>query len=75
MSRGRPSEKPPVKLDKWTLDTTDYKGERSIVKFNKSISPNGPYCIEHTLPKGYRQPKFKAEKNKAYAQQPVVMVF
>lgn len=75
MSRGRPSEKPAIKLDKWILESTDYDGTQSTIKFNKSKSPNGPYSIEHTPPKGYRQLKFKAEKKKAYGQQPVVMVF
>ena len=39
MSRGRPALEA-VKLDKWVLDNTDYTGERSIIKFDRSKSPN-----------------------------------
>ena len=74
MSRGRPSEQV-ERLDKWTIDSTDYDGSRSIIKFDKSKSPNGPYSIENIPPKGFRQPKFKPEKGKAYGKQPVVLVF
>lgn len=74
MSRGRPSEQI-ERLDKWTIDSTDYTGERSIIKFDRSKSPNGPYSFENIPPKGYRQPKFKPEKGKAYGKQPVVLVF
>ena len=75
MSRGRPSEKPAVRLDKWVLESNEYDGSKSIVKFDREKSPNGPYSIEYTPPKGYRHPKFKPEKGKAYGKQPVVMVF
>ncbi|MDB4378288.1 hypothetical protein N9Z41_00820 [bacterium] len=73
-NRGRPAEQV-ERLDKWTLDSTDYDGSRSIIKFDKSKSPNGPYSFEHTPPKGFRQPKFKPDKGKAYGKQPVVLVF
>ena len=75
MSRGRPKEKEAIALDKWVIDSTDYTGERSIIKFDRSKSPNGPYSFENTPPKGTRQLKFKPEKSKAYGKQPVVLVF
>ena len=74
MSRGRPSEQI-ERLDKWIIDSTDYDGSRSIIKFDRSKSPNGPYSFETILPKGSRQPKFKPDKGKAYGKQPVVLVF
>jgi hypothetical protein len=36
---------------------------------------NGPYKTEITYPKGQVFPKIKPEKGKAYAKQPVVIVF
>jgi hypothetical protein len=73
--RGRPSETPAIALDKWVLDIKDWDTSKTIIKFNRSISPNGPYSIEITPPKGHHHPKFKLEKGKAYGKQPVVMVF
>ena len=73
-NRGRPSEQV-ERLDKWVLDDTDYTGARSIIKFDRSKSANGPYSFENIPPKGFRQPKFKPEKGKAYGKQPVVLVF
>ena len=73
-NRGRPAEQV-ERLDKWIIDSTDYDGSRSIIKFDKSKSPNGPYSIENIPPKGFRQPKFKPDKGKAYGKQPVVLVF
>ena len=73
-NRGRPSEQV-ERLDKWVLDDTDYMGARSIIKFDRSKSANGPYSFENIPPKGFRQPKFKPEKGKAYGKQPVVLVF
>ena len=75
MSRGRPKEQEAIVLDKWVIDSTDYTGERSIIKFDRSKSSNGPYSFENTPPKGNRQPKVKPEKGKAYGKQPVVLVF
>ena len=75
MSRGRPKEQEAIVLDKWVIDSTDYTGERSIIKFDRSKSSNGPYSFENTPPKGNRQPKVKHEKGKAYGKQPVVLVF
>jgi len=73
MSRGRPSEQS-ERLDKWTLDSTDYDGSRSIIKFDKSKSSRGPYLIEHISPKGYKQPKPDIDQ-RMYGKNPVVMVF
>ena len=75
MSRGRPKEQEAIVLDKWVIDSTDYTGERSIIKFDRSKSSNGPYSFENTPPKGNRQPKVKPEKGKAYGKQPVVLAF
>jgi hypothetical protein len=74
MSRGRPSEQV-ERLDKWTIDSTDYDGSRSIIKFDRSKSSNGPYSWENNPPKGFRQSKVKPDKGKAYGKQPVVLVF
>jgi hypothetical protein len=74
MSRGRPSEQV-ERLDKWAIDSTDYDGSRSIIKFDRSKSANGPYSFENTPPKGFRQSKVKPDKGKAYGKQPVVLVF
>ena len=72
-NRGRPSEQV-ERLDKWTIDSTDYDGSRSIIKFDRSKSPNGPYSIEYVPPKGYRQPKPKIDQ-RMYGKNPVVVVF
>ena len=73
MSRGRPSEQV-ERLDKWVIDSTDYDGSRSIIKFDRSKSANGPYSWENIPPKGFRQPKPKIDQ-KMYGKNPVVMVF
>lgn len=75
MGRGRPTEKPAIALNQWTINSTEYDGSNTIIKFNRSKSPNGPYSFENNPPKGTRQLKFKAEKGKAYSKQPVVLVF
>ena len=73
MSRGRPSESV-ERLDKWTLDTTDYDGSKSIIKFDRSKSSKGPYSIEHIPTKGYKHPKPDIDQ-RMYGKNPVVMVF
>jgi len=75
MGRGRPTEKPAIALNQWTINSTEYDGSNTIIKFNRSKSPNGPYSFENNPPKGTRQLKFKTEKGKAYSKQPVVLVF
>ncbi len=69
MSRGRPSEKPAIVLDKWIQETED-----QIWHFDKSKSSNGCYLVEQKFQAGNKT-KFKADKGKAYGKQPVVMVF
>jgi len=73
MSRGRPSENV-ERLDKWTLESTDYDGSKSIIKFDRSKSSKGPYLIEHIPTKGYRHPKPDIDQ-RMYGKSPVVMVF
>ena len=48
-NRGRPSEQV-ERLDKWTLNSTDYDGSKSTIKFDRSKSANGPYSFENTPP-------------------------
>ena len=74
MSRGRPSEQV-ERLDKWVIDTTDYDGSRSIIKFDRSKSANGPYSWEHIPPKGTRQPKPKIDQRLYNSNCPTVIVF
>ena len=69
MSRGRPSEKPGIVLDKWIQENED-----QIWHFDKSKSSNGCYLVEQKFQAGNKT-KFKADKGKAYGNQPVVMVF
>ena len=78
--KGRPKETPPVQLDKWTREfcevpTKPELGWRMNWYYDKSKNSNGPYKTEISYPKGYKHEKFKAEKGKAYNNQPVVMVF
>ena len=73
MSRGRPSEQV-ERLDKWTIDSTDYDGSRSIIKFDRSKSANGPYSWESIPSKGFRQSKPKIDQ-RMYGKNPVVVVF
>ena len=72
-NRGRPSEQI-ERLDKWTLNSIDYDGSKSIIKFDRSKSTNGPYLFENTPPKGFRQSKPKIDQ-KTYGGHPVIMVF
>ena len=74
MSRGRPSEQV-ERLDKWTIDSTDYYGSRSIIKFDRSKSANGTYSWENTPPKGYRQSKPKIDQRLYHPNCPTVVVF
>lgn len=74
MSRGRPSEQV-ERLDKWTIDSTDYDGSRSIIKFDRSKSANGPYSWENIPPKGFRQSKPKIDQRLYHSNCPTVVVF
>ena len=80
MSRGRPAEAPAIVKEKYTLEYYDVPskpelGWKSVWYFDRSKTTFGPWKVEHTPPKGWKAPKIKAEKGKAYAKQPVVMVF
>ena len=80
MSRGRPTEAPAIVKEKYTLEYYDVPtkpelGWKSVWYFDRSKTTFGPWKVEHTPPKGWKAPKIKAEKGKAYAKQPVVMVF
>ena len=80
MSRGRPSEAPAIVKEKYTLEYYDVPskpelGWKSVWYFDRSKTTFGPWKVEHTPPKGWKAPKIKAEKGKAYNKQPVVMVF
>ena len=79
-NRGRPSETPAVVLEKWEktfyeVPTKPELGYKAVWYYDKSKTKNGPYKTEFTPAKGATHPRVKPEKGKAYAKQPVVMVF
>ena len=79
MSRGRPKEQEEV-LTKYTqtcyeVPSKPELGWTSVWHYDKTKFANGPLKVEQIPPKGFRQPKFKPEKGKAYGKQPVVLVF
>lgn len=71
--QGRPTENTEV-LDKWELNSTDYSGENTTIKFDRNKNPNGPYSIEKKFVKGDDHPTPKIDQ-KTYGKQPTVMVF
>ena len=80
--RGRPAEAPAVVLEKFERTYYEFSneqyqkdGRKTTWFYDKSKNSNGPYKTEVTYPKGYKHDKVKAEKGKAYNNQPVVMVF
>lgn len=75
--RGRPktSLMENVRVDVWSLSSQEDSEGITNIKFNRKISPNGPYSIETILPKGTRSTKVKAEKSKPYGKLPVVLIF
>ena len=80
MSRGRPSETEAVVKEKYTLEFFEVPskpelGWKSVWHFDRNKTSFGAWKVEHTPPKGWKAPKIKADKGKAYAKQPVVMVF
>ena len=80
MSRGRPSEAPAIVKEKYTLEYYDVPtkpelGWKQTWHFDRSKNTHGAWKVENTPPKGWKAPKIKAEKGKAYNKQPVVMVF
>ena len=52
MSRGRPSEKPAIVLDKWVQET-----ENQIWHFDRNKSNNGCYKVENKFIAGEKQTK------------------
>jgi hypothetical protein len=78
--RGRPAESPSVVLDKfertfYEVPTKPELGWKMTWHYDINKTANGPYKTEVTYPKGHKHDKIKAEKGKAYNNQPVVMVF
>jgi hypothetical protein len=78
--RGRPAESPSVLLDKfertfYEVPTKPELGWKMTWHYDINKTANGPYKTEVAYPKGYKHDKVKAEKGKAYNNQPVVMVF
>ena len=71
--KGRPAENSVV-LIKWELNSTEYNGEKTTIKFDMDKNPNGPYSIEKTFPKSHTPPTPKIE-SKAYGGLKTVMVF
>jgi hypothetical protein len=71
--QGRPTENSEV-LDKWELNSTDYDGEKTTIKFDRNKNPNGPYLIEKSFLKSDNPPTPKIDQ-KMYGNQPTVMVF
>ena len=79
-NRGRPKDSPAEVKEQYTLEYCDVPtkpelGWKSVWHFDTNKTRNGAWKVEHIPPKGWRAPKIKAEKGKAYAKQPVVMVF
>ena len=78
--RGRPAESPSIVLDKfertfYEVPTKPELGWKMTWHYDINKTANGPYKTEVTYPKGHKHDKIKAEKGKAYNNQPVVMVF
>ena len=78
--RGRPSEKPTPIREKWEMVVEQYPskpelGHITTCYYDRSKSPNSPFAIKTTYPKGYKPHKFNPEKGKAYGKLPVVIVF
>lgn len=79
MSRGRPSEQAEV-LRKYTQTIPEYLtspelGSSITYYYDRDKSPNGPYKVEKTFPKGFKMDKPKIEKGKSYGNSPVVVAF
>lgn len=80
MSRGRPSEQPAVVKQKrvetyYDVPSKPELGWKSVWYYDLEKSKVGPWKTEHIPPKGWKAPKIKADKGRAYAKQPVIMVF
>ncbi len=68
--RGRPSEQPAVKLDKWVIETED-----QTWYFDRSKSENGCYKVVNKFEPGSRSPKPKIDQRMYGKNSPVVVVF
>ena len=80
MKRGRPTEQLIEVKEKWEVVTYEVPtkpelGWKSVWYYDINKSTEGPYKTEVTYPRSTKFPTIKAEKGKAYAKQPVVMVF
>jgi hypothetical protein len=78
--RGRPAEGIAEPKEKWELTCYEVPskpelGTQTTFYFDKNKSSNGAYKVEITYPKDHKHEKVKADKGKAYNNQPVVMVF
>lgn len=79
-NRGRPAEQPSVVPEKRVQKCIQVPGKpelgwQSTWHYDTNKSTAGPWKVEHTPPKEFKTEKVKVEKGKAYAKQPVVMVF
>jgi hypothetical protein len=79
-NRGRPKETPTKVKQKWVEEHHEFPSKPELGGTSKwyydiNKSQTGPWKVEHTSPKGFRSPKIKADKGKAYNNQPVIMVF
>jgi hypothetical protein len=79
-NRGRPKEPELVVKTKYTQTSYEVPskpelGWKSVWHYDLDKFTNGPIKTEMTYPKGFKFPKVKLEKGKAYSKQPVVMVF
>ena len=70
MSRGRPSEKPAIVLDKWVQDN-----ENQIWHFDRSKSSNGCYKVENKFIAGEKQAKPIIDQRMYSKDMPTVIVF
>ena len=79
-NRGRPAEQPALVPEKRVQKVIQYPnkpelGWQSTWYYDRSKSTAGPWRVDHTPPKDEKFDNIKPEKGKAYAKQPVVMVF
>lgn len=79
-NRGRPKETPTKFKQSWVEEHHEFPSKPELGGTSKwyydiNKSQTGPWKVEHTSPKGFRSPKIKADKGKAYNKQPVIMVF
>ena len=70
MSRGRPSGKPAIVLDKWVQDN-----ENQIWHFDRSKSSNGCYKVENKFIAGEKQAKPIIDQRMYSKDMPTVIVF